>query len=105
MVKLGTITAALLGFVGAIVATSFFPRDPDSLGIRAVLMPIILFLAWFYFSCLAWAPCLLTAVLVHRKSAPAKDLENAWNFFAASLLPFAVCLCILVGFTIKRRGH
>jgi hypothetical protein len=103
MIKYGTIAAAPLGLFGAVIRISLLPTNSDSLGIGTALMPIIFVMAWFFFFCLAWSPCLLVAIFCRPKKTPAADVERGWNIFTASLLPFVVCLCMLVGAIVKNH--
>ena len=103
MIKSGTAVASILGLIWAGIHISRGPVS-DSLGITQALMPLTFPIAWFFFSCLLWTPCLLAAILFRAKATPEPDVERAWNIFTASLLPFAVCLCMVIPAVVKNRS-
>jgi hypothetical protein len=103
MIKSGTVAAILMAFLAALVALSYVPHGSDSLGIAKALMPLIFVILCFLSFCIAWAPCLLVAILWRWKETPTADVERAWNVFTASLLPLAVGLCMLLGTLLNKH--
>jgi hypothetical protein len=103
MIKSGSIVAAILGLIWTGMHMSHVPHS-DSLGITQVLMPLMFAMVWILFFGLLWTPCLLVAILTRGEATPERDIGRAWNIFAASLLPFAVCLCLFIVAIVKNHA-
>src|ERR1051325_938778 len=97
MLKYSTISAATLGVIWSAIHMAYMARSgPDSLGIRAFLMPLSFVAGCIFFFFLLWMPFLFIALIFRRKTVAPHAIRKARIVLILSIVPFLPCLYLFV---------